>query len=143
MRQRKKYLVFAFGLFFTNVFYFNFTYKYLSANQQNSKASEDFSKNPASLNENSQLKHVLFYTKFFKNENWHIGNETVGREHPHMQKCSKQNCIFTNRKRYLPALTDYDAVVFHTGEPWIVNGKYWYKPKFRKPNQLYIVAVQE
>jgi hypothetical protein len=95
------------------------------------------------LTPHNQTKHILFYTRFWKNNFWHIGNETVGNEHPHFQRCSRRNCIFTNRYDFLPSLSDYDALIFHTGEGWWVNKSYCKVPDERKPNQLYIVAVQE
>ena len=91
----------------------------------------------------SSLKYVLFYTHFWRNKNWHIGKETVGSEHHHFDTCSVKNCVFTNKKRYLKNYEDYDALIFHNGQGWKVNGKYWRIPEVRKPNQLYIIAVQE
>ena len=92
---------------------------------------------------NSSLKYVLFYTNFWRNKNWHIGKETVGSEHHHFDNCSVKNCVFTNKKRYLKNYEDYDALIFHNGEGWKVNGKFCHIPEVRKPNQLYIIAVQE
>ena len=91
----------------------------------------------------SQIKHVLFYTTFWKNKYWDIGSETVGNEHPHFEKCSAKNCIFTHKKTYLKSFEDYDAIIFHSGRVWTVNGVYWKVPDVRKSNQLYIIAVQE
>jgi hypothetical protein len=95
------------------------------------------------LHSNATLKHILFYTNFWRNKNWNIGGETVGSEHPHFKNCSRRNCVFTNNRKYLKNFTDYDALIFHTGQGWLIRGVYWRIPSWRKPNQLYIVAVQE
>jgi hypothetical protein len=95
------------------------------------------------LQSNAPLKHILFYTNFWSNRNWQIGNETVGSEHPHFERCSRRNCVFTNNRYYLKNFTDYDALIFHTAQGWLIKGVYWRIPEFRKPNQLYIAAVQE
>ena len=99
--------------------------------------------NIANFQSKSQIKHVLFYTTFWQNKYWDIGNETVGSEHPQILKCSAKNCIFTHKKTYLKNIKDYDAIIFHTGRIWSINKVYWKVPNERKPSQLYIVAVQE
>jgi hypothetical protein len=93
--------------------------------------------------EKSRNRTVLFYTNFWKNKYWHIGFETVGSDHPQMKMCSKKNCIFTHNKQYLSNFSEYDALIFHSGGSWKIKGKYWKIPEHRKPNQIYIVAVQE
>ena len=109
------------------------------------KSSSDHKNSTVKLKESfdPKTKHILFYTNFWRNKNWDIGNETVGSEHHHFDTCSVKNCVFTNNKMYLNSFADYDAIIYHTSQVWQINGIYWKMPEVRKPEQLYIAAMQE
>ena len=56
---------------------------------------------------NEDMKHVLFYTKFFGNPYPMAGWNT------NVKNCEYSNCKFTNERDDLPNLKDYAALIFH------------------------------
>jgi alpha-1,3-fucosyltransferase len=70
-----------------------------------------------------------------------MSNETYDQEYLKSENCPVTNCILTNNKNFLKDVNDYDALVFH-----IASDKHFSKsivPKYRNPNQFYIMATKE
>lgn len=83
-------------------------------------------------------KHVLFYTKFFKNENWGMNMDEEGNfEAP--EGCPRTNCVFTTNKNLLKHPHEYEAIIFHSGH----YENRWSVPKSRSPHQIYVMATLE
>uniref|UniRef100_A0A0A1XS94 Fucosyltransferase n=1 Tax=Zeugodacus cucurbitae TaxID=28588 RepID=A0A0A1XS94_ZEUCU len=77
---------------------------------------------------------VLFWNGFFEDTRWTLPVDTL-----HAQ-CAQVNCIFTNQRDFLPAISDYAAIVFHTARTFpLFNGT----PRQRASNQLYVFAQLE
>jgi len=53
--------------------------------------------------------------------------------------CDMTNCIFSSNRKFLPSLTDYDAVMFDIGGYSKIDGL----PGERSKNQIYIMADYE
>lgn len=87
-------------------------------------------------------KYVLLYTNFFDVKNWKLTAETVGPDYFRAIQCPVTDCVLTNNRELLPAITDYDALVFHIAEPWAYS-LFEKVPKLRSPRQIYVAANME
>lgn len=87
-------------------------------------------------------KYVLLYTNFFDVKNWKLTAETVGPDFFRSIECPVTDCILTNNRELLPAITDYDALVFHIAEPWSYS-MFEKVPKLRSLRQIYVAANME
>ena len=57
----------------------------------------------------TQLKRIFFYTKYFRKEpSFNLG---MGSEQ--FETCKFKNCFTTNNKQFLNSLDKFDAVLFH------------------------------
>lgn len=88
---------------------------------------------------NQSTKHILFWTKFFDVHLWGMTKETYLEDFLQSIKCPKTNCIFTHNKNLLQHTHEYDAIIFHTAETWILMDL----PETRSPRQVYIMATKE
>ncbi|XP_070490701.1 alpha-(1,3)-fucosyltransferase C-like [Chironomus tepperi] len=68
-----------------------------------------------------------------------MDKEVQGEEYLKDMNCPVTNCIFSHNRKYLPSLSDYDAIVFHVAQPMDVKDVL----RSRKDNQIYIMANQE
>lgn len=87
----------------------------------------------------SNVKVVLFWTKFFGDRTWGMKKETYDEADLEALGCPISNCIFTHNKDYLDSHHYYDALVFHSAENWFLSDK----PSVRSPHQLYIMSSVE
>ncbi|XP_062539992.1 alpha-(1,3)-fucosyltransferase C [Armigeres subalbatus] len=87
-------------------------------------------------------KYILLYTNFFDVENWKLSAETVGPDYFRSIQCPVTDCVLTNNRELLSAVTDYDALVFHIAEPWAYS-LFEKVPKLRSPRQIYVAANME
>lgn len=88
---------------------------------------------------NSSQKVILFWTNFFSIPYWMMPAETNDEEYLKSINCPVTNCILTHDKNFLDEPHLYDAIVFHSADPW-------YKldlPATRSPHQLYVSAILE
>ena len=90
------------------------------------------------LNKNSSKIYVLFWTKIFGAENWNMQNVTNGEDYLKSIDCPVTNCILTHNKKLLGAPHLYDALIFHSAEPWLIP-----LPETRSPHQYYIMTSLE
>lgn len=84
-------------------------------------------------------KVVLFANHFFDEPFLGMPNKTNGEEYLKSIQCQVTNCIFTHDKKYLPHPHLYDAIAFHTVEPWVRADR----PQTRSSEQLYIFVLLE
>lgn len=83
-------------------------------------------------------KVVLFWTKYFDIEFWGMNSETYHEEFLLSIDCPRTNCIFTHNKNFVKYPEQFDAIVFHGAEKWLMVDL-----PTRSPHQLYIVATKE
>ncbi|KAL7011765.1 hypothetical protein ACKWTF_014435 [Chironomus riparius] len=88
---------------------------------------------------NESLRYILFWTKFFETENWGMGKKVLGEEFLKSMQCSVTNCIFSHDRGLLSSPADYDALIFHVGEPFDIYDL----PATRSENQIYAMLNQE
>ncbi|CAG9810435.1 unnamed protein product [Chironomus riparius] len=88
---------------------------------------------------NESLRYILFWTKFFETENWGMGKKVLGEEFLKSLQCSVTNCIFSHDRGLLSSPADYDALIFHVGEPFDIYDL----PATRSENQIYAMLNQE
>jgi hypothetical protein len=93
--------------------------------------------------QNSDIKHVLFFSNYWHFKYWGLSNETIDANSPEMEKCAFKNCIFTHKRNFLKQTHEYDAVLFHQSiSTWYFKENL--EPiKTRSPHQLYILVSQE
>ena len=89
-------------------------------------------------NKNSSKIYVLYWTKMFDSENWYMSSITSGEDYLKSINCPVTNCILTHDKNLLEAPHLYDALIFHSAEPWLTS-----LPETRSPNQYYIMTTLE
>lgn len=87
----------------------------------------------------NDTKYILFWTKYFVEENWGMKTETYQEDFLKSINCPVTNCVFTNNKNLLSHAHEYDALVFHGAEPWVGLDL----PHTRSPHQVYIMATKE
>ena len=78
-------------------------------------------------NANINIKYILYYTKFFDQEDWGIG---YGQRPFIDAECSVQNCHLTSNKAFLSNINRFDAILFHMRnmeheKPWIKKSSKW------------------
>lgn len=88
---------------------------------------------------NSDIKHVLFWTSHFGNQNWGLSEDDLGLEYLKNCDCPKKNCVFTSNKNLLKSSDQYDAILFNGAEQWNLMEL----PKTRSPHQFYVVNLSE
>ncbi|XP_037931601.1 alpha-(1,3)-fucosyltransferase C [Teleopsis dalmanni] len=84
---------------------------------------------------------ILFWNSFFGNKRWSLPEDTLGPAYFRDELlCPVYKCEITNVKDFLPSVDMYDAIVFHTAEPF-----YWIEsvPAKRADNQFYVFALME
>ena len=97
-------------------------------------------------NANINIKYILYYTKFFDQEDWGIG---YGQRPFIDAECSVQNCHLTSNKAFLSNINRFDAILFHMRnmeheKPWITKSSTWNKMmNERNPQQRYIMYTLE
>lgn len=100
------------------------------------KILEDYLSRSRGFND---TKYILFWTKYFVEKNWGMKSETYDNDFLESMNCPVTNCVFTNNKKLLTHEYQYDALVFHTAEPWIGLAL----PRTRSPQQVYIMGTKE
>ncbi|XP_023343821.1 alpha-(1,3)-fucosyltransferase C [Eurytemora carolleeae] len=87
-----------------------------------------------SESEPAEIKHILYFNKYFHLVDWNFG---FGREPFITNQCANSNCYITNNRSYLPSLSDFEALLFHSRD---MESKYVQvpNPARRKTNQKYI-----
>ncbi|XP_070506558.1 alpha-(1,3)-fucosyltransferase C-like [Chironomus tepperi] len=89
-------------------------------------------------NKNSSKIYVLFWTKMFGAETWYMPSVTNDEDYLKSIDCPVTNCILTHDKNLLEAPHLYDALIFHSAEPWLSP-----LPETRSPHQYYIMTTLE
>ncbi|KAK4878323.1 hypothetical protein RN001_010829 [Aquatica leii] len=85
-------------------------------------------------NDNADVKHILFWTKFFYTDDYYIG---FGSEP--FSECEYKNCFITKNRSFL-SVDKFDAIIFHGNE---FDEKEHKVPSARNPNQIYIFVNGE
>lgn len=89
-------------------------------------------------NKNSSKIYVLFWNKIFGDETWYMESVTSDEDYLKSINCPVTNCILTHDKKLLDAPHLYDALIFHSAEPWLRP-----LPETRSPHQYYIMTTLE
>lgn len=140
MMRSKRHLKLAFafvGIFLTIIGVHLFYTYALSASVVRTKMLHDTAVSKSI--ESDRPKHVLFWTSFFDITHWSMTKETYREEDLKALKCPQTNCVLTHQKDLLQHPHDYDALVFHGAEAWVLMNL----PKTRSPLQNYIMATME
>lgn len=90
------------------------------------------------INRNDSKIYVLFWTNFFREKYWNMERETSDEDYFKSINCPVTNCVLTHDKSLLEAPHLYDALIFHSAEPWLSP-----LPETRSPHQYYIMATKE
>lgn len=94
----------------------------------------------------NRQKTILLWTDFFGDLTWDINeiniknNYTVNETYFQKHNCLYKNCIITGNRNLLPSIDLYDALLFHTAEPFLLHE---FLPSKRNIKQLYIFAILE
>ncbi|XP_023347129.1 uncharacterized protein LOC111715952 [Eurytemora carolleeae] len=57
-------------------------------------------------------KYILYYNQFWDSDNFGYG---FGKSPFIVNNCSVNKCFITNDRLLLPAIEDFDMIIFHTG----------------------------
>ncbi|XP_023348837.1 alpha-(1,3)-fucosyltransferase C [Eurytemora carolleeae] len=72
-------------------------------------------------------KYILYYNQFWNSDNF---GYRFGKSPFIVNNCSVNNCFITNNRLLLPAIEDFDMIIFHTGGVEVL--------KKRNPKQFYV-----
>lgn len=87
--------------------------------------------------------NILLYTSFWNNPFWMKENEFGVENTPELKSCPAKNCRLVANRSFLTNITEFDALVFHHAQGWLVDGVKWKIPEHRSSRQLYIFAADE
>lgn len=102
------------------------------------RSYEEIPVNEASTN---KLRFILLWNTFFGDKRWSLSDDLMDSSYFLKElNCPVSNCVLTNQRDILPQLDMYDAIMFHTAQPFsLVNPI----PKRRSWKQLYVFALVE
>ncbi|XP_067641988.1 alpha-(1,3)-fucosyltransferase C [Eurosta solidaginis] len=84
---------------------------------------------------------ILFWTSFFADKRWSLDEDTVGLDYfRDVLHCPEYHCELTNNRDFLPTVEMFDAVLFHTAEPFPLIQSV---PSKRSAHQQYLFALME
>uniref|UniRef100_A0A1L8EI93 Fucosyltransferase n=1 Tax=Haematobia irritans TaxID=7368 RepID=A0A1L8EI93_HAEIR len=100
--------------------------------------------NPTESNDNNyvdQLRIILLWNSFFGDKRWSLPDDLLDPSYFRKDiRCPVSNCVITNRRDLFPRLDMYDAILFHTAQPFSVINPV---PSQRSWRQLYVFALME
>lgn len=86
-------------------------------------------------------KTILLWNTFFGDKKWDLPYDTMGPNDLRDElKCPIYDCELTNRKHFLPDVSMFDAVIFHTAVMFSFRNAI---PSKRSPHQSYVFALME
>ncbi|CAG9810440.1 unnamed protein product [Chironomus riparius] len=106
---------------------------------KNYKIQVPFKNIPKSSSRNDSIKYILFWNNWYRFPDWYMGGKLHGAEYLKSIDCPVTNCVFSHDRNFLPQPTDYDALVFHVGDPLEPDDL----PEFRRDDQIYVMANEE
>ncbi|KAI8124089.1 alpha-(1,3)-fucosyltransferase C-like [Lucilia cuprina] len=92
-------------------------------------------------NETNKLRFILLWNDFFGDTRWSLPDDLNDPAFFRQgMKCPISDCVLTNQRDIMPHIDMYDAILFHTAQPFpLVNSI----PKRRSGKQLYVFALME
>uniref|UniRef100_A0A1I8PEN6 Fucosyltransferase n=1 Tax=Stomoxys calcitrans TaxID=35570 RepID=A0A1I8PEN6_STOCA len=92
-------------------------------------------------NGKDQLRIILLWNSFFGDTRWSLPDDVVDPSYFRQDlKCPISQCVITNKRDLFPQLSMYDAILFHTAQPYSVINRV---PTQRSRRQLYVFALME
>ncbi|KAM7348079.1 alpha-(1,3)-fucosyltransferase C isoform 1-T2 [Cochliomyia hominivorax] len=94
-----------------------------------------------SQNEANKIRFILLWNTFFGDKRWSLPDDLNDPSYFRKEiNCPVSKCVLTNQRDVLPQIDMYDAILFHTAQPFpLINPI----PKQRSWKQLYIFALME
>lgn len=93
------------------------------------------------VEESSAPRTILLWNSFFKSKTWGLPENTLGPDHFRREwNCPVWRCEITNVHEFLPELDMYDAILYHTAQPFPLIKPI---PNRRNERQLYVFALME
>ncbi|XP_073832983.1 alpha-(1,3)-fucosyltransferase C [Musca autumnalis] len=102
---------------------------------------EELNSNNSTSDNGQQPRIILLWNTFFGDERWSLPDDLIDPSYFHKElQCPVSNCVLTNKRDLFPQLQMYDAILFHTAQPFSVINSV---PSQRNPRQLYVFALME
>ncbi|XP_053949982.1 alpha-(1,3)-fucosyltransferase C [Anastrepha ludens] len=84
---------------------------------------------------------ILLWNSFFEDKRWGLSEDSMGPNYFRDEfNCHEYRCDLTNNRDFLPTIEMFDAVLFHTAQPFPLLQPV---PRRRSPHQQYVFALME